>query len=329
MRLDCHNHAVPHEAIDLLNAESAYGVEIRDGRWLGGNHVEFDLPPSFHDPAAKLAQLAGAGLDGAVVSAAPPLFYYELERGPAEAMCEAVNAGLERMAGHDPGRLRWLAHVPMQAPRRAAEMLEVAAGRAGCAGVEIGTSIDGRRLDEPEFEPFWATVERLGLGVLVHPDLAYETYRPLGDYYLGNVIGFPLETTIAAERLICAGVLDRHPGLRILLVHAGGYFPYQAGRLRHAATVRPELAGAPPDPWAYVGRLWFDVIAHDRRALRYLLDRVGADHVVMGTDLPFDMALADPVARVVEAADEATAERVAVDNPARLFAAAATRAPAA
>jgi aminocarboxymuconate-semialdehyde decarboxylase len=116
---------------------------------------------------------------------------------------------------------------------------------------------------------------------------------------------------------MCAGVLDRHPGLRVLLLHSGGYFPYQAGRLRHASTVRPELPAV--DPWSYAGRLWFDTITHDAQALRYLVDRVGAEHVVFGTDLPFDMAPPDPVAEVRDALGDELAARVGEANPARLF----------
>jgi aminocarboxymuconate-semialdehyde decarboxylase len=114
-------------------------------------------------------------------------------------------------------------------------------------------------------------------------------------------------------------VLDRRPGLRVILVHAGGYFPFQAGRLRHARAVRPELAAAPLDPWAYRGQVLTDPITHDRDALRYLVQKMGAENVVMGTDLPFDMATPHPMRALEEAVGAATARRVAEDNPARLF----------
>jgi aminocarboxymuconate-semialdehyde decarboxylase len=214
--------------------------------------------------------------------------------------------------------MRWMASVPLQAPERAAAVLEDAHG-AGCVGVEIGTA-EGpdRRLDDPALEPFWSAAERLGLPVMLHP--AYTSPNPsLADYYLENVIGFPLETTIAIERLICAGTLDRHPSLRVVLVHAGGYFPWQAGRLRHARTVRPELRSAPADPWSYLGRVLVDTITHDADALRFMIAKLGPRHVVMGTDLPFDMATPDPMKALLEACDETTASEIAEHNPAALY----------
>jgi aminocarboxymuconate-semialdehyde decarboxylase len=184
--------------------------------------------------------------------------------------------------------------------------------------VEVGTAVADRRIDDVALEPFWAAAERLAAPVLVHP--AYNGRHPaLTPYYLENVVGNLLETTIAAERLICAGVLDRHPGLQVVLVHAGGFFPYTAGRLRHARRVRPELADAPEDPWAYLDRFWFDTITHDAAALRYLVERVGVDRVVLGTDLPFDMAPVDPVAELRSALDDETFAAVTERNPRRLF----------
>jgi aminocarboxymuconate-semialdehyde decarboxylase len=214
--------------------------------------------------------------------------------------------------------LRWLASVPLQDPAAAAGELERAAGE-GCIGVEIATGLaDGRRLDAPEFEPFWTEAERLGLPVTLHP--AYVEHHPgLKDFYFENVLGFLFETSIAIERLISAGVLDRHPELQIVLVHGGGYFPYQGGRLRHARTVRKELAESPEDPWAYLHRIWFDIVTHDAQALRYLVERVGAGRVVLGTDLPFDMALPEPMRLLADAVDVDTAERIAVANPLALY----------
>jgi aminocarboxymuconate-semialdehyde decarboxylase len=153
---------------------------------------------------------------------------------------------------------------------------------------------------------------------MLHP--AYTVPNPsLDDFYLENVIGFPLETTVAVERLIAAGTLDRHPALKLVLLHAGGYFPWQAGRLRHARTVRPELAQSPADPWSYFGQILVDPITHDPDALRYLIAKVGAENIVMGTDLPFDMATPRPMEALRAAAHDATVEAIAERNPAALY----------
>jgi aminocarboxymuconate-semialdehyde decarboxylase len=317
MKIDVHNHAIPEAVLELMRTEDVYRVQIRGGRVEGGNRVGYPLFESFYDPAAKLAELELSGLEAAVLSAAPPILYYEVSPEAGEAICRATNSGLAEYCRFSPERLRWMAHVPMQAPERAVAVLEQAA-EAGCVGVEVGTSIAGRRLDEPGFEPVWDQAELLSLPVMIHP--AYnQTHPALEPWYLQNVIGNPLETTIAIERLICAGVLDRHPQLTVILVHAGGFFPFQAGRLRHARTVRPELASAPPDPWAYPGQVVTDAITHDADALRYLVLKLGAENVVMGTDLPFDMATPHPMAALEEALGTAAARQVAEDNPARLF----------
>lgn len=318
MRIDVHNHVIPEQALELLDADPVYGVRIKPGRvWSGGVHVDFPIVDSFVLPEAKLAELDQKEIGGAVVSVSPTIFYHHVDAEAGEAMARASNAGMVAFCSAAPERLAWLATVPLQDAERAVAVLEEAAA-AGAVGVEIGTSMAREPLDLERFASFWAAAERLSLPVTLHP--AYTTpHRGLEDFYLENVIGFPLETTIAIERLICAGVLDRHPGLEVVLLHAGGYFPWQAGRLRHARTQRPELADSPADPFRYLGQLWIDVITHDTAALKYLIARVGAERVVLGTDLPFDMAPPDPVAFLASAADSELVRRIAEENPRALY----------
>jgi aminocarboxymuconate-semialdehyde decarboxylase len=154
--------------------------------------------------------------------------------------------------------------------------------------------------------------------VLIHPAFN-EPHPALEPYYLQNVAGNPLETTITAERLICAGALSRHPGLRLILLHGGGYLPYQAGRLAHACGVRPEIAVTADDVRRAFGQLYFDTITHDVAALRFLAERVGVDHVLLGTDLPFDMAMRDPAGTLAGAFEDAAFTKVCSSNAARLF----------
>lgn len=320
MIVDVHQHALPREALDLFARDPVYRVEMDGMGWHGGNHVDFLVRPEFVDLEAKLAQLDALRIDAAIVSGIPPLFYYELDPEPGAAICAAVNRGLAEMAAASGGRLWWMAHVPLQDPRAAADAVEQVAAD-GAVGLHVGTSIAGRRLDEPEFDVFWAAAERAGLPVELHPDFTYDRHPALAPYYLANVVGLPFETTLAIERLIAAGVLDRHPDVRVVVLHGGGFFPYQAGRLRHARTVRPELAESPADPWASFGQIAVDTITHDVQALRYLVSRVGAGNVVLGTDLPFDMAPADPVGAIEEALGAGTDEfrAVTADNAARLY----------
>jgi aminocarboxymuconate-semialdehyde decarboxylase len=316
MRWDVHNHAVPREAIELLSGGSDYPVTV-EGNVMEADRVRAELTPVFTDPAAKLEQLESLGLDAAVVSVSPALFAYESDEDHGVTLCRAVNSGLAEFCRHDPSRLHRIAHVPLQAPDAAAELLAEAAS-SGAVGAQIGTSVAGTPLADAGLDSFWAAAERHDMALMLHP--AYNNPHPgLEGYHLQNAIGNQLETTIAAERLIVTGVLDRHPKLRLLLVHAGGYMPWQAGRLRHAATVRAELADSPPDPHAYFGRIVVDTITHDSAALAHLVERVGADNVAMGTDLPFDMATPEPVAALEEAVDVETARQVMEQTPRRLF----------
>jgi aminocarboxymuconate-semialdehyde decarboxylase len=311
-----HNHAVPREAVELLCARDGYPITV-EGDVIEADRVRAELTPVFLDPAAKLEQLAGVGLDAAVVSGSPALFAYEADEERGVALCRAVNGGLADFCAHAPARLRWLAQAPLQAPDAAAELLSEAA-RAGTVGAHIGTSVAGRPLADSGLDRFWAAAEEHDMTLMLHP--AYNNPHPgLNGYHLQNVIGNQLETTIAAERLILSGVLDRVPRLRLLLVHAGGYIPWQAGRLRHAAAVREELADSPADPYAYFGRMFVDTITHDAAALRFLVERVGAENIAMGTDLPFDMATPRPVAALEEAVEPEAARRIMEETPRRLF----------
>ncbi len=326
MFLDVHNHVIPDTVLRLAETEGRLGLSVQGGVFRGAHHVPFPLLPAFHSPQEKVADLTERGLWGAVISPAPVLFGYGLPTELAATLCAASNEGMTDFCAHAPGRLHWLANLPMQDPGLAARMHREAAG-AGAVGAAIGTSIAGRRLDEPDYEVFWAEVDAVERPVLIHP--AFNCSHPALDrWYLQNAIGNPLETTIVVERLICAGVLERHPRVRLVLMHGGGFLPYQTGRLVHARTVRPELAGVPADAWEFFGRLYFDTITHDAQALRYLVERVGLAQVVLGTDLPFDMALARPVATLAEALTEEQIHAVAVDNPRRLFGLSRSRPPA-
>jgi aminocarboxymuconate-semialdehyde decarboxylase len=314
--VDVHNHAMPREVLDLFESEPAYGVSVAGGRWSGVHHVPFTIDPSFHDPAAKLAWMDARDIPAAVVSPPPSLFFYDAAVTDCERLCAATNEGLASFCAHAPGRLRWLANLPMQDPDAAVSTYRAAA-RAGASGAAVGTSVAGSRLDEDRYGPFWREVEALAMPVLLHPAFN-EPHRGLEPFYLQNVVGNPLETTLAVERLVCAGVLARQPGVRLVLVHGGGFLPYQAGRLLHASGVRPEIGIDAAAVRAAFGQLYFDTVTHDPAALRFLVERVGIEHVVLGTDMPFDMAEDRPIARLTDALGDAAPEALA-RNAERLF----------
>ena len=187
-------------------------------------------------------------------------------------------------------RLSGMATVPFKTPEAAAAELRRAVTELGLKGVQIGTTMEDVPLDDERFDPFFAAAAELDVPVVLHP--YYVGTKPeFADFYFTNLIGNPLETGVAASRLILSGGLDRHPNLTVVLVHAGGFMPYQIGRLDHGYKVRPETnakISAPPS--SYLRRFYFDTITHAGTPLKFLVKLVGADRVVLGTDIPFDMA---------------------------------------
>lgn len=317
MKIDIHNHVLPRASLDLLRTDPAYGATVTETEFSGGNHGPFFLDPGFYEPDEKVAQLEAKGLEGAILSTAPPLFFYDLDADLGERIARLTNEGLCEFAAAHPDRLHWMATLPMAGPDRIVSVLEEAV-RSGAIGVEVGTCIAGRRLDEAAYEPFWAAAERLHTPVLLHPAFN-EAHCGMEPFYFQNVIGNQLETTVTIERLIASGVLSSHPEVSIVLVHGGGYFPFQAGRLTHATTVRPELKNAPVDPWSFFGQVVVDTLTHDAETLRHLISRVGAANVVMGTDSPFDMSTPEPMKMLREVADDATVRAITEDNIARVY----------
>jgi aminocarboxymuconate-semialdehyde decarboxylase len=181
----------------------------------------------------------------------------------------------------------------------------------------VGTT----QLDAPELGDFFAAAEELGLPVMLHPYVGMITPPDAGTqgFHLGNVIGNPVETFTAACRLLVGGVFDRHPDLRVLLVHGGGALPYQIGRLQHAYEVRKETKSvARKPPLDYLPNLLFDTVVFERPALEYLIGLAGADHVVFGSDLPFDMGDASALA-MRDWMDGETAERILARNAVELL----------
>ncbi len=316
MRVDVHNHVIPQAVLELVSAEEAYGVEIADGWWHGPDHVPFELLPTFSDPATRLADLERGGVHGAIVSPVIALFMYRLEAVAAERFARVVNEGLAEFCSAAPERLRFMASAPMQDPEAACAVLSDAVS-LGAVGVAVATSIAGRRLDEAAFAPFWKFCADRSLPVFIHP--CYNDQHPaLVPWYLQNVIGNPLESVIVAERLMCSGVLDAEPALQIVLAHGGGFLPYQLDRLRHASQVRPELA-APVDTERLLERFLFDTVLHGAEALRFLAARVGTKRMLLGTDMPFDMAVADPIELLTDALGAEALGEIAESNPARTY----------
>ncbi|MGH2956640.1 MAG: amidohydrolase family protein [Solirubrobacterales bacterium] len=296
--VDAHSHFIPANLVARLRQGSGptgSRIEVRAGvEWLVHSaRLAYPLAPYFWDLEARLESMDEDGIDAAVVSIAPPLFLYSLPAPEASEYCAAVNSAAAALVADAPDRLRALATLPMSDPTSAAAELRAAVGELGLAGAEIGTSVGSLQLDHPRLAPVWEAAEELGVPVMLHPHRAMVEGPPAGmeRYYLANVVGNPVETTVAASRLLLGGVFDRYPGLRVLLVHGGGFLPYQLGRLSHAYAEAPDVAAdARRPPGKYLENLLIDTVLFDEDALDFALRLVGEERVVFGTDQPFDMA---------------------------------------
>lgn len=318
MVVDAHCHFLPPELVEELRGGVDPSVSVEDrgegGTWLvHARGVRFPLTPLFTDPGAKLERMDRDGIDVALLSAAAPLFFYDLDPSETARLSALFNDAVARLADGSGGRLRGMATVPLNDPETAAAELRRATGELGLRGVEIGTSIGTTMLDDPGLEVFFAAAEELGTPVFLHPYVSMlgdNKAAGLDRFFINNSAGNLLETHVAASRLILGGVLDRHPRLVVHLAHGGGSLPYQIARLDRTYTLREEVrAVAQRRPLEYLGQLRFDTVLYHERPLEFLIGFVGAERVMFGTDYPFDMAdLTGLTLR--RSADAGTADRV-------------------
>lgn len=307
MTIDHHIHAIPQGMLDWLREHSEQAdarFERRDpskapflivgGRW------PFELKPIFHDRDQFLQELEAAGVQQALLSPVPQLFFYDADPSLTREAARAYNEALLAWRAMAPDRIALLATVPLNDPDAAATEL-VWAMEQGMRGAIIGPGVGDRLLSDPFFAPFWSAADERQAIIFLHPLLSRD--GRLARPQLPNLVGVPWETTVAAVDLIFGGALDRYPRARILLAHGGGYLPYQLGRLEKGyevwEAVRRQLA-APPT--AYLRRFWYDTVLWRRETIEYLSAVVGPDRLVPGSDFPFDLAMWPPWVPLAEAA---------------------------
>ena len=314
--IDVHAHILTEDTIRLLQRESPKvapklsDIDEQFGTLDVAGNVYRHFPRGGWDLDRRFQDMTAAKVDVQVLSVCPQTFLYAQPPALAAAFARIQNEQLAKLVKAHPGRFQAIATLPMQAPRQAADELRHAMTVLGLRGVQIGSNIAGKNLDDPELEPVWATAAELGAFMLIHPINVAGMDR-LGSYYLNNLIGNPLDTTIAAACLVFSGVLERHPSLKICLAHGGGFVPYQAGRFVHGWHVRKEpKVKLPKPPTDSLERFYFDTIVHSREVLEFLVGNAGADRVLLGSDYPFDMGTPDGVLQVrslsVPASDKAS-----------------------
>ncbi|CAL9387063.1 amidohydrolase family protein [Streptomyces sp. Tu 3180] len=299
--VDVHAHVLLPE-IEALVEERPERAEARalDARRNGPAALAVSGPmvreraPRMTDPAVRLAAMDAQGVDVQLVSPSPSHYHYWAGEETAEKVYRLANEATAAHCSAAPGRLRGLGLVPLQHPALAVDALDHALAR-GLLGVEISSHAPGRELSDPAYEPFWARAEETGALLFLHP-FGCTLDERLDRWYLSNTVGQPTENAVALSHLIFSGVLDRHPGLKLIAAHGGGYLPTHIGRSDHAWSARSDAgAGCAHPPSSYLKRLYFDSLVHDPHVLRELVRVAGPGRVLLGSDFPFDMGTEDPV----------------------------------
>ena len=271
----------------------------------------------------RLKDMDRMGIDVQAVSPAPNQCCYWTEPGFGLEISRAVNDRLAEIVATWPERFVGLGTVPLQNVELAVAELDRCVKTLGLRGVEINPNVNGMDLGDPklDLDRFFARVQELGVVIFMHP-LGFTQGERLTDHYFNNVIGNPLETTVAVSHLIFDGVMERHPKLKIVLPHSGGYLAHYWARMDHAHRARPDCHTViRKAPSSYLRKFYFDTITFDRDMLRHLIDKWGDDHVLLGTDYPYDMGEVDPVGLIegVPRLARAEKDRIMGGNAARLL----------
>ena len=276
--------ACPEKAAEAATHLKMYGAESMEHN----RKMIANLVPQLTDINRRLCDMDAMGVDVQVVSPSPNQYYYWADVDLARQIVAVQNEYIASLCAAHPDRIVGLGNVALQHAELSVEQLADCVRKFGLRGVEISSTVNGIELDDPRFSRFWAKAEDLGCLVFLHP-LGTSIGDRVSQHYLANIIGQPIETTIALSHLIFGGVLDAYPGLKICAAHGGGYLPSYIGRSDRGHHVRPEAGKIKRRPSEYLKQIYFDSVVYRPEALRHLVAEVGVTQVVVGTDYPFDM----------------------------------------
>jgi aminocarboxymuconate-semialdehyde decarboxylase len=297
LKIDSHAHILP-ETWPSLKEKFGYGgfielVHHAPGRakMMRDDGTFFrEIERNTWDPAAILEDMDAFNVDAMVLCTVPVLFSYWAKAEHALEWSRFLNDHLAGVVADNPQRFIGLGTVPMQDVDYAIKEMRRCVVDLKMPGIEIGTNINGRNLDDKALWPFWEAAQDMGAAIFIHP------WEMLGGdrtsrYFLQWLVGMPAETTLSIASMIFGGVFDAFPKLRVMFAHAGGNFPFTVGRISHGYHARPDLCNVNrvDDPNAYIGKFWVDSITHNADALRFLLSLIGPEKIAYGTDYPFPL----------------------------------------
>lgn len=279
------------------------------------------LAEPFNTVERRLSDMQRMGIDIQVIAPAPGQQHYWADPSLHDEVSRMQNDHVAGLVAKAPDRFVGLGTLPMVDPALAEREAVRAAQEKGLRGFQIDTRVNDRELSDPVFDPLWARLAKLETPLFVHP-LGFSHGQRLGPFFMVNTVGQPLEETIAFQHFVFGGVLDRHPDLKVLICHGGGYVPSYVGRLDHAWKYRPELRKLTADPpSAYLKRFWFDTCVYRPDLIENLVAMAGADRILLGSDYPFDMGDPDPVGLLARCTglDAKQHQMIRCDNARSLF----------
>ncbi|MEE9241299.1 MAG: amidohydrolase family protein [bacterium] len=301
MIVDPHAHIAPKSFIDdVRKRRFGSAVTIEKGKpWeflvtrtkiLGQERVHKNpLPRETYDVGLRLKGMKKQNVDMQILSVVPPMTYYALDAELNKELAASLNEALLKLTKEYPDKFRCMAQIPLQDPKAAAGELERAV-KAGHLGVQIGSNVAGKNLDDRGLDVVWRKAVQLDVPIFIHPIDVMGVNDRLKDYYLRNFIGNPLDTTICAACLIFGGVFDRFPKIKFLLSHTGGFTPWIRGRWQHGYGERKEpTVNKAKAPERYYKKFYYDTIIHNADAFEFAVKSLGVNRILYGTDYPFDM----------------------------------------
>jgi aminocarboxymuconate-semialdehyde decarboxylase len=297
LKIDCHAHILP-ENWPSLKDKYGYGGFVRldhyapgKARMMKDDGTFFrDINENTWNPDAILVDMDKYHVDVMVLCTVPVLFNYWAKPDDGTDWARFLNNHLAAVVRTHPKRFIGLGTLPLQDLDASIREMWRCKNELGFPGVQIGSNVNGKNLDDKIFFPLWEAAQDMGVAIFVHPWEMLGGDR-LARYFQQWLVGMPAETTLAVTSMIFGGVFDAFPKLHVMFAHAGGSFPFTIGRINHGYHARPDLCNVHriQEPQAYVGRFWVDSITHNADALRFLLALMGPEKIAYGTDYPFPL----------------------------------------